>query len=234
MTDWLNSNLGSDTATYLGLFLGIIALFIGGSKYKKWRKSSIKQNAKSIQGDVNQGGRDVNQSGRDINQSGRDINHYYYANDSENNQSKNKYEHDLKIIEQILEILPYEDTLRWVEQSSINGLPNEICLNMEKAEKFSGENYRLFNAEVNNAKNAFIEAMRLFIDSTMSFLHIDYPDRVPVMLSLPHDWKYKSEKSENTFRICQKNLRETSGEMIECYKKFVITIKNQEFITDRF
>lgn len=220
MTEWLNSNLGSDTATYLGLFAGVIALFIGGNKYKKWKQNNIKQKIKNIHGDVSQ--------------AGRDINHYHSANDSENNRLKNKYEHDLKIIEKILELLPYEDTLGWVEQSYIAGLPRDTCLNMEKAEKFSGENYRLFNTEVHNAKDAFIEAMRLFLNSTSEFLSIDYPDRVPAMLSLPHDWKHKGEQSEKAFRTHQQNLRETSGEMIERYKDFVRTIKVQEFITDKF
>lgn len=220
MTDWLNTNLGSDTATYFGLFVGIVALFIGGSKYKKWKKSNIKQNAKNIHGDINQ--------------AGRDINHYHSANDSENKQFKEKYEHDLKIIEQILEMLPYEDTLGWVAQSYIAGLPRDIFLNMEKTEKFSGENYRLFNDEVHNAKDAFIEAMRLFLNSTEPFLSIDYPNRVPVMLSLPHDWKHKGEQSEKAFRKHQQNLRETSGEMVDRYKEFIRTIKIQEFITDKF
>lgn len=219
MTEWLNTNLGSDTATYLSLFAGIVALFIGGSKYKKWNKSNIKQNAKNIHGDVIQ--------------AGRDINHYHSKNDSDI-QLKKKYEHDLKIIEKILEMLPYEDTLGWVEQSYISGLPRDICLNMERAENFSGENYRLFNAEVHKAKDAFIEAMRLFLNSTEPFLSIDHPDRVPVMLSLPHDWKYKGEQSEKAFRTHQQNLRETSGEVVERYKEFVRTIKIQEFITDKF
>ncbi|WP_236874510.1 hypothetical protein [Citrobacter portucalensis] len=60
MTEWLNTNLGSDTATYLGLFAGIVALFIGGNKYKKWKQNNINQNTKNIRGDVSQAGRDIN------------------------------------------------------------------------------------------------------------------------------------------------------------------------------
>lgn len=131
-------------------------------------------------------------------------------------------------------MLPYEDTVGWVEQSYLSGLPRDICLNMEKAEKFSGENYRLFNTEVQSAKDDFIEAMKLFLNSTEPFLSIDYPDRVPVMLSLPHDWKYKGEKSEKVFRSHQQNMKKTSGEMVERYKDFVRTFKTQGFIIDNF
>lgn len=220
MIEWLNTNLGSDTANYFGLLVGIVALFISGNKYKKWKKNSIRQNSHNINGNVNQ--------------AARDINYYYSANNSDSNQLKKKYEHDLKIIKEILETLPYEDTLEWVERSYIAGLPRDVCLNMEKAEKFSGENYRLFNIEVHNAKDALIEAIRLFLNSAEVFLTIDYPDKVPMMLSLPHDWKYKGEQSEKAFRTHQQNLRETSGEMVERYKEFVKTIKIQEFIIDKF
>ncbi|MCV6038724.1 hypothetical protein OFP00_37155, partial [Escherichia coli] len=82
---------------------------------------------------------------------------------------------------------------------------------IEKAEKFSGEKYRLFNTEVNGAKDAFLDAMTAYVDSTLPFMSVDYPNRKPVMLSLPHDWKSKSVESEANFRFHQQNVRETSG-----------------------
>ncbi|OCH19286.1 hypothetical protein [Aliivibrio logei] len=43
MIEWLNQNIGSDTATYLGTFLAIIALVFGGNKMvKKSQKQSVK------------------------------------------------------------------------------------------------------------------------------------------------------------------------------------------------
>ncbi|MCS6036392.1 hypothetical protein LNQ52_05525 [Klebsiella pneumoniae subsp. pneumoniae] len=82
-------------------------------------------------------------------------------------------------------MLPYEDTTQWVEQSYLSGIRQDVCLNIEKAEKFSGEKYRLFNTEVNGAKDAFLDAMAAYVDSTLPFMSVDYPNRKPVMLSLP-------------------------------------------------
>lgn len=49
MIEWLNEHIGSDTATYLGTFLAIIALVYGGTKLvKKTQKQSVK-NGNGIQ-----------------------------------------------------------------------------------------------------------------------------------------------------------------------------------------
>lgn len=224
MIQWINTNFGTDVATYLSLVVGIIALFTGGKQYNKIRnKKRIKQTAEETQGDVYQAGRDVIHT----------TNIYQPSIDTKTEQSKKEHDHDLKIIDEILALLPYEDTKNWVEQSYITGLPQDICLNMEKMEKFTNEKYRLFNTETNVAKNAFIESTLSFVDSTLPFLHIDHPQRVPLMLNLPHDWKYKGKESENNFRKHQSNMRITSKEMINLYDNFVKTFKEHGFITDK-
>ncbi|HCS1609345.1 TPA: hypothetical protein OQM95_004700, partial [Shigella dysenteriae] len=176
MTEWLNAHFGADAATYLSLLVGVLALFGigGGVTYRIRQQNNIKQKAKKTEGDVNQAGRDINQT----------TNVYHTSNESTEDPVKKKQdEHDLKIIDQILELLPYEDTTQWVEQSYLSGIRQDVCLNIEKAEKFSGEKYRLFNTEVNGAKDAFLDAMTAYVDSTLPFMSVDYPNRKPVMLS---------------------------------------------------
>lgn len=224
MIQWLNTNFGTDTATYLGLAVGMVALFIGGNKvYKNQKKKRIIQHAVKTQGNVYQAGGDINQTTHIFNT----------TNDTEAESLKKKNDHDLKIIEEILTLLPYNETTNWVKQSYITGLPLQLSLNMDEAEKFNGEKYRLYNTGVNSAKNAFIEAMGRFNDSIIPFLHAEYPEREPIMMNPPHDWKYKGEKLESNFRQHQGNLRETSGVMVECYQDFVKTFKDQGFITDK-
>ncbi|EFC7717270.1 hypothetical protein MLL17_12125 [Escherichia coli] len=226
MTEWLNAHFGADAATYLSLLVGVLALFGigGGVTYRIRQQNNIKQKAKKTEGDVNQAGRDINQT----------TNVYHTSNESTEDPVKKKQdEHDLKIIDQILELLPYEDTTQRVEQSYLSGIRQDVCLNIEKAEKFSGEKYRLFNTEVNGAKDAFLDAMTAYVDSTLPFMSVDYPNRKPVMLSLPHDWKSKSVESEANFRFHQQNVRETSGGMIARYEDFVRTFKAHGFISDK-
>ncbi|HCT6062008.1 TPA: hypothetical protein OT236_001948 [Escherichia coli] len=56
MLEWLNNYIGTDWATYLGVFLAILSLIWGGSKALK--KKSINQKAKTNGGIVIQVGGD--------------------------------------------------------------------------------------------------------------------------------------------------------------------------------
>ncbi|MBA5234944.1 hypothetical protein H2Y54_00070 [Pectobacterium aroidearum] len=220
---WLDTYIGTDIATYLGLAISVVTVFGAAKVFKIRKQKNINQSANKNQGDVYQAGGNINQT----------INNYIPSDNAEADNLKKKNEYDLKIIEEILVLLPYEETIGWVEQSYISGLRRDVCLNMEKADKFCGENYRLYNHAVNKAKDLFIQSITSYVNSTLPFLHVDHPDRLPLMLNIPHDWKYKGEKSERNFRKHQDNMRETSSAMIGCYNDFIRTFKAEGFITDK-
>lgn len=223
MTEWLNTNLGSDTATYLSLFAGIVALFIGGNKYKKWKQNNINQNTKSIRGDVSQAGRDINNT----------TNNHYSGVDREAELVEKQHDHDLKIIEEILTLLPYKNTIHQAESSYITGMFFSFSRELEEAEKFSGEEYTLYDNDVEDAKSKFIDAIKRFNVSHLGFLSVDHPDRKPLRLDLPYDWKNRGGKDEERYREYQNNMLDTSGVMNECYKNFVTVFKWKNFITDK-
>lgn len=231
MIQWLNTHVGTDSATYQGWVLGIVS--IGLTIYGLYRATSaiknkisntrIKQTAEHIQGTLNQAGRDVNNT----------TNHHYDGADENALLLKKKKIHDLKIIEEILILLPYEETIDQVDRSHLVGMLYQFARDLEDAEKYTDEKYSLFNAVVNDSKNAFIYSIKSFNNSHLGFLSVDHIERKPRRLDLPYDWKHKGEKSENVFREHQRNMRETSGLMIECYKNFVKTFKEHDFITEK-
>lgn len=57
MLDWLNKNIGTDWATYIGLLLAIASLMWGVKKFTK--SKSVTQNAKANGGNVIQVGGDL-------------------------------------------------------------------------------------------------------------------------------------------------------------------------------
>lgn len=62
MLEWLDQNIGSNLATYLGTFLGFVTLIYGGSKVCK---SKVNKNNNSIK--IEGGNNSINiQAGRDV------------------------------------------------------------------------------------------------------------------------------------------------------------------------
>ncbi|CNI26566.1 hypothetical protein [Yersinia intermedia] len=143
---------------------------------------------------------------------------------------KKKKAHDLKIIEEILTLLPYESTLNEAEQSSIVGMTYQFPRNLDGAGKYRDAKYRLYNSAVNEVKDNFIIAITAFYNSLTPFLTVDNPEREPLRLDLPYDWR-NNPKSEKTYRKYQSEMRETSAVMIENYQLFIKAIKENDFIT---
>lgn len=231
MLEWLNLHVGTDWATYQGWILGIAGfgltlygLYRAAPTIKqKINNTRIKQTAKITTGNLNQAGRDINNT----------TNNHFSGVDENAILANKKHAHDLKIIEEILSLLPYEETIDQVERSYIVGMFYQFARNLEDAEKFADDKYTLYNANVEIAKHKFIDALKAFNNSFDGFLSVDHPDRKPLRLDLPYDWRNKGNKSESIYRTHQNNMRETSGVMIECYKNFVRTFKQHDFITDK-
>ncbi|WP_050088558.1 hypothetical protein [Yersinia intermedia] len=90
---------------------------------------------------------------------------------------KKKKAHDLKIIEEILTLLPYEATFYEAEQSYIVGMTYQFPRNLDDAGKYRDAKYRLYNSAVNEVKDNFIIAITAFYNSLTPFLTVDNPER---------------------------------------------------------
>ncbi|BET65041.1 hypothetical protein [Yersinia pseudotuberculosis] len=225
MLHWLNTHIGIDWATYQGWGFSIIGLgisvigIIGAPKIIK--KYTLWQTNINNNGNINQAGRDLNIT---------TINHISHSNKESGIEEKKKA-HDLSIIEEILTRLPYEATLYEAEQSYLVGITYQFARDLDDARKYTDEKYRLYNPAVNSAKDNFTISIDKFYKSFLSFLTVDHPEREPLRLDLPYDWRNNPE-SEKTYRKYQSEMRETSAVMIENYKLFIKTIKENDFITD--
>ncbi|HAW2301537.1 TPA: hypothetical protein JLP48_004207 [Escherichia coli] len=139
----------------------------------------------------------------------------------------------MKIIEEILCLLPYEETIDQLERSYIVGMFYQFSRDLENAEKFTDEKFQLYNSDMEISKNKFIDSIKAFNNSYRNFLSVDNPERKPLRLDLPYNWRSEGRESESAYRKHQNNMCEASGMMIECYRDFVRTLKKHNFITDK-
>ncbi|MCR9561776.1 hypothetical protein [Vibrio alginolyticus] len=228
MIDWLNENVGADAATYIGTFVGIIGLFWGGSKVinLKFNNQVNKiDNSKNHDQTLNVGSGNGFQSGGDMNVTIGSI------NSSEHEEEQAKKSHDLRIIEKIVELLPYEDTLHHVDLSYISGMPYEFARSLDRAEDFNGPKYKIYNPKVEAAKEEFLNAVYSFNEICISFLSVDHPQRKPLMVVPPFDWR--NGPSEARYRELQSSLSDHATMLINKYKLFVGVYKSEGFISDK-
>lgn len=174
MREWLDLHIGTDWATYQGWILGIVGL--GLTIYglirqvpkikQRINNKKLKQIAKCIDGGLNQAGRDI------INTTNN-----HYSEVSRESELAKKHDHDLKIIEEILCLLPYEETIDQLERSYIVGMFYQFSRDLENAEKFTDEKFQLYNSDMEISKNKFIDSIKAFNDSYSSFLSVDNPEK---------------------------------------------------------
>jgi len=228
MIAWLNEYLGADAATYIGTGVGIIGLFLGGSKVINLSVNKTVNeidNSKKQDQTLNVGSGNGFQSVGDMNVTIGSI----HSPDQE--EEKEKKSHDLRIIEKIVELLPYEDTLHHVDLSHISGMPYKNVISLGKAEYFNGPNYKFYNQKIESAKKDLLSAAYKFNEICISFLSVDHPDREPLMVVPPFDWR--NGPSEARYRELQSSLSDKATELIDKYKTFVEVYKSEGFISDK-
>lgn len=231
MITWLNNNLGTDAATYIGLGFTIIGLFWIGSKV--FNIIVNKKNIKTVNGTKNKiQDQTLNVGSGNGFQSGGNMKiNIGSINSSEHKEKTEKKSHDLRIIEELVKLLPYEDILHHVELSSISGMPFDIARALEKAEGFNEPNYKLYNLEVESAKLKFLSAANDFMSVCNVFLSVDHINIKPKMVEPPFNWK--NGPREEKFREQQLSLSDKAIVLIEEYKKFVEVYKIEGFISEK-
>ena len=228
MVTWLNEHFGADAATYIGLGISIIGLFLGGAKVwnLNFNKKTVIQTDNSI---VNEQSLTVG-SGNGF-QSRGDMNiNIGSIHSSEQEELNAKKSHDLRIIKKFTELLPYEDTLHHVDLSHIVGMRYDLARALDKAENFNDPNFKIYNQKVESAKVDLLSAACKFNEVSISFLSVDHPDRKPLMVVPPFDWR--NGPAEARYRELQSSLSDKAGVLIETYKKFVEVYKSEGFIIE--
>ncbi|HHH1742702.1 TPA: hypothetical protein ACPY9J_002238 [Yersinia enterocolitica] len=226
MLHWLNTHIGTDWATYqgfgvsiIGLGISVIGIFAASKTVKKYKSQ---QKINNTSGNIHQAGRDIKIT---------TINNVSHSNKTSDIDEK-KQEHDLKIIEEILMLLPYEKTIDETGRSHQVGMTYQFASNLDDARKYTNEKYKLYIPAVNEAKDNLIIAITAFYNSLTPFLTVDHPEREPLRLDLPYDWR-DNPKSEKIYRKYQSEMRETSAVMIDNYQLFIKAIKENDFITNK-
>lgn len=228
MIDWLNENIGADAATYIGTVAGIIGLLGVGSKFITFRLNKQVNkidNSKTNEQTLNVGTGNAFQSGGDMNVTIGSI------NSSSHEEEQAKKLRDLRIIEKIVELLPYEDTLHHVDLSHISGMPYDFARALDKAEDFNGPRYKIYNKNVEAAKEDLLSAVYRFNKICISFLSVDHPQRKPLMVVPPFDWR--NGPSEARYRELQSSLSDHATVLIDKYKSFVEVYTSEGFISDK-
>lgn len=212
--------LTPDVATYISLGLGVVALFWGGSKYVSNRNKTQKQNVKN--GNALQAGRDLT-----INMGNSET----AAEASKIEEERSKKSSDLRTIEALLELIPYEDTVHHVDLSYLSGMPYEFARQLDRAESFNNIRYQLFNLDAEAAKSTFIESIADFNVVAAEFLGVDDARKEPLMVTPPFHWK--SNGSEAKYRELQSRLRGAAGSVIQQYNNFIGVLKAEGFVSDK-
>lgn len=215
MPDWFTT----DVATYLGLAVGVLGLFGCGYAITTKNKRVQKQNQNVKNGNGIQTGDNAT-----ITIGGTSASEL-----ADIEEEKLKKSHDLRIIEEVLVLLPYEDTLHYVDLSHINGMLYDFALKLDNAESYKDVRFKLYNAAVDKIKNEFIESVCKFNEASRQFLSVDHPNKKPLMIVPPYDWR--NGPSEVLYRELQYQLSDKGSDLNDKYKEFVATFKEEGFIT---
>jgi hypothetical protein len=212
--------LTPDAATYISLCLGVVTLFLGGSKYLSKIKRNQKQCVKN--GNALQAGRDLNINIKSSKTA---------ADAMKVEEEHSKKSSDLRTIEKLLELIPYEDTIHHVSSSYLSGMPSEFACRLDRAESFNNIKHQLFNVNADAAKSAFIDSIIEFNDVSAKFLGFDGVRKEPLILTPPFHWK--SNGSEAIYRDLQSRLSNAANSVTQQYDHFIAVLKTESFVSDK-
>ncbi|MDO6613333.1 hypothetical protein Q4601_17885 [Shewanella sp. 1_MG-2023] len=216
---------GADLATYIGLIVGVVGLFLGGGF--AYKRSSVKNTREQTQ-NVNHG--NAYQSNGDMTVN---VNQTESEADKElAEENRAKKSHDLDIITQILEPLPYEDSQVWFEQAGYAGLPRDFCHGLDSLEKFLSEPYKLYNSKVEKVKNELLTSIVSFNETCMGHLGAQENPKGNMYLP-PYHWKNQGKESEARYYEQVKAVGNAGQATKECLDVFISVIKEESFIVNK-
>ncbi|MEN3787534.1 hypothetical protein ABDZ30_15420 [Aeromonas veronii] len=208
-----------DVATYLALVVGVMGLFCGGGKLIVRLKNAQKQIQKVKSGNALQAGGDII-----IDMS----NHNSAESVAKLEEERLKKSHDLHIVKKLLKLLPYKETISYLERSHITGVPYEFSRRLDTVEEYSNVCYQILNANVESAKLKLVESVSNFNDVVTEFLGVDDITKEPLMLTPPFHWR--TNGSEEIYRVAQEKLRKSAMSVKDDYDKLIMAMNLEGFI----
>jgi hypothetical protein len=137
--------------------------------------------------------------------------------------------HDKKIIEELLSLLPYENTHYWLERASYAGMRRDFAHNLENCEKFITPPFTIYNVEVETSKKNLILCIKDFNHHCMGHLAAQ-EDKTGKMYLPPYHWKSQGEKSEERYYTQEEAVSKSAQKLKDQYDSFISIVKHQGFI----
>ena len=137
--------------------------------------------------------------------------------------------HDEKIIKEILGLLPYEDSLYWLEQAGYAGLRRDFSADLETCEKFSTAPFKLYNEKVEYVKLELINAIKVFNLECMGHLGAQENSNGNMYLP-PFHWKSQSKESEKKYYEQVESVGNQGQAVKVQLDEFIKVVKSENFI----
>lgn len=143
--------------------------------------------------------------------------------------AKKQIPHDEKLIKEILDLLPYEDTLFWLEKAGYAGLRRDFSADLETCEKYSTAPFKLYNEKVEGAKVKLVDAIKDFNDECMG--HLGAQENPEGDMNLPpFHWKSQSKESEEKYYEQVESVGNQGQVVREQLDEFIKVVKSENFI----
>lgn len=137
--------------------------------------------------------------------------------------------HDKKIIEELLQLLPYENTHYWLEQASYAGMRRDFAHDLESCEKFVTPPFTIYNVEVEASKKELVLCIKDFNSHCLGHLGAQ-EDKSGQMYLPPYHWKSQGPKSEARYYAQVEAMGKSAQKLKDQYDSFIQTVKQQGFI----
>lgn len=142
---------------------------------------------------------------------------------------KNQYPHDKKIIDELLVLLPYENTHHWLEQAGYAGLRRDFSHDLQECEKFNSVPYKVYNENVETVKTVLIAKIQDFNVQCMNHLGAQ-EDKTGKMYLPPYHWKSQGKDSEARYYEQVKSVSESGQKVRFMLDQFIEVVKKEGFI----
>lgn len=136
--------------------------------------------------------------------------------------------HDQRIIEEIISLLPYDNTNYWIERASYAGLKRDFSHDLDCCMKFSEPPYALYNEVVESKKQELVAAICHFNSKCAGYLGAQ-EDQSGTMYLPPYHWKGSNE-SEKRYYEMLREVANAGQELLKAYDDFIKCVKSQGFI----
>jgi len=142
---------------------------------------------------------------------------------------KEQNPHDERIIKEILELLPYEDTNYWLGQAGYAGLRRDFYHDLEKCAKFTTAPFKLYNESIDLSKCTLINAIYDFTMQCMGHLGAQENPRGEMYLP-PFHWKNQGAKSEAKYYEQVEAVGRAGEDVRLKLDNFIALVKKEGFI----